>query len=263
MKRAIPMLMAILCLPGCLGFTVEEAKTALEEIELTSQASALEANSVEITTNFTIGQAVEQAAAEIRDYIHSQLPCADITLEGTTLTVTYGAKAGNCTWHGQTFTGSHSITVTSNEPGVVQVEHVWTELTNQIVQLDGTATVTWSASDVTRRVVHSATWTRLADGRNGQGSGDRLQQPLPKGILTGFMVDGEREWLGESGQWNLDIDNVQMRWTDPVPQAGSYTLQTPFDKDLQVSFERVTDTQIRVTISGPRNSFSFLVNKSG
>lgn len=263
MRRVMLILVATLWLPGCLGFTIEEAKTALEEIKLSSQASALEANSVEITTDFTIGQAVEQTAAEIRDYIQSQLPCAEITIDGATLSITYGARPGNCTWHGQTFSGSHSITVTSNEPGVVQVEHVWAELSNQVVQLDGTATATWDASAASRHVVHAATWTRLADGRSGQGSGDRLQQPLSDGILVGFQVDGEREWQGESGQWNLDIDNVEMRWIDPVPQAGAYTLQTPFDKDLQVSFERVTDTQIRVTLTGPRNSFSFLVNKAG
>jgi hypothetical protein len=263
MTRLINVLLAAALLPGCMGLTLEEAKEALDEVQLVSQSSALEANSIEITTNFTIGEALEQAAGEIRDFVHSQLACAEIVVNGATLTITYGALPGNCTWRGQTFSGSHSLTVTSNEPGVVQVDHAWTGLSNQLMQLDGSATVTWDANSVSRRVVHDATWTRLADDRSGQGSGDRLQQPLADGILVGFQVDGEREWMGQSGQWNLDVDNVEMRWIDPVPQAGSYSLDTPFGKDVSVSFLRQSDTKIRVTISGPRGSFSFVVNRPG
>ncbi|RME20492.1 MAG: hypothetical protein D6806_16240 [Deltaproteobacteria bacterium] len=262
MKKVL-LVTALFSLSGCMGFTLEEAQEALEEIELASQASALEASCAEIATNFTIGQAVDKAAEEIRDYIASQLPCAEITLDGAKLTVTYGALGGNCTWRGQTFSGSHSITVTSAGGGVLQVDHVWDGLSNQVVRLDGTATVTWNANEKSRNVVHQATWTRLSDGRTGQGSGDRLQQPLPGGIVEGFRVDGDREWTGQSGQWNLEISDVQMRWIDPVPQAGSYVLHTPFGKDLSVSFERVSDTEIRVTISGPRRSFSFVVKRSG
>lgn len=263
MNRFLMAVVASIWAAGCLGLTAEEAQETLDEVKLSSQTEALVTNGVEITTNFTIGQGAQRAAEELRDFIRGQLPCAEVSLSGNTLTVTYGAHAGNCTYRGHTFSGSHSITVTSNEPGVVQVDHVWTDFSNGVVKVSGNATVTWSAQDRSRHVIHTLTWTRLRDGRTGQGTGDRLQQALPEGIVVGFQVDGERAWTGQRGEWNLDIVGVQMRWQDPVPQAGRYQLQTPFGKDVTVTFERVDDDTIQVTISGPRRSFSFNVNRAG
>lgn len=257
------LLTAVFLLSGCAGLTLEEARQVLDETKLVSQTSALTSSSIEICTNFTIGDAVQQAAEELRDFIKSQLPCAEITLADATLTVTYGANPGDCEHHGHTFSGSHSITIERNEQSAVQVEHTWTDFSNQVVELDGTATVTWDFQNLTRNVVHTANWTRLADGRTGEGSGDRTQEALDEGILTGFSVDGQRTWIGEAGEWNLDIDNVEMRWVDAVPQSGAYKLDAPFDKSVTVRFERISDTQIKVTIEGPRNSFNFNVTTLG
>lgn len=257
------MLITFFFLSGCAGLTLEEAKQVLEETKLVSQTSALTSSSIEICTSFTIGDAVQQAAEELGDFIKSQLPCAEITLADATLTITYGVNAGNCSYHGHTFSGSHSITIERNERSAVQVDHTWDSFSNQVVELDGNATVTWDFSAKTRRVVHANNWTRLLDGRAGQGSGDRLQEALEEGILSGFRVDGERTWVGEGGEWKLDIDGVEMRWIDAVPQSGSYRLDAPFDKSVTVSFERISDTQIEVTIAGPRNSFDFKVNTLG
>lgn len=262
MNRFLMALAVGILAAGCLGLTAEEAQETLDEVKLSSQTEALVTNGVEITTNFTIGQGAQRAAEELRDFIRGQLPCAEVVLNGNNLTITYGANPGNCTYRGHTFSGSHSITVTSNEPGVVQVDHVWTDFSNGVVKVSGNATVTWSAQDRSRHVIHTLNWTRLRDGRTGQGTGDRLQQALPEGIAVGFQVDGERAWTGQRGEWNLDIKGVQMRWQDPVPQAGSYELSTPFGKDVTVTFERIDDDTIQVTISGPRRSFSFNVNRA-
>jgi hypothetical protein len=97
----------------------------------------------------------------------------------------------------------------------------------------------------------------------GEGSGDRTQEALDGNIFTGFQVDGNRAWEGESGNWDLDIDNVEMRWIDPVPQSGAYRLDTPFEKSLTISFERMTDTTIKVTIEDPQRSFDFDVTTLG
>jgi hypothetical protein len=91
-----------------------------------------------------------------------------------------------------------------------------------------------------------------------------LQSVLAGGLAEGIQVDGNRTWDGERGHWDLAIDGVQMRWTDPVPQAGSYTLVTPFkDKTVSMSFDRVDDDTIKVTVAGPRKEFSFTVSKLG
>ena len=127
------------------------------------------------------------------------------------------------------------------------------------VTVTGTAMVTWSFDDPSRHVVHELTWTRLSDGRQGTGSGDRTQRPLEEGLLTGFSVDGSRTWEGESGTWTLDIDGVEMRWVDAVPQRGSYTLTTPAAKMLSLSFERASATAIGVTITNGARSYDFEV----
>lgn len=258
----------LLVLTGCPRdkedpLTLGEASQALQQASDAGQAEGLTSASVDISTNFTIGQAVKDSAAELKTFIATELPCAEITLADATLTVVYGANPGNCTYHGHTFSGSHAISIERNEDAKVLVHHQWTDFSNGVVSLDGTADVTWNLSDKTRRVQHESHWKNLKSGRVGTGSGDRLQSVLAGGLAEGIQVDGTRSWDGERGHWDLAIDGVQMRWTDPVPQAGSYTLTTPFAKTVSMAFDRVDDDTIKVTVTGPKHEFSFSVSKLG
>jgi len=259
MRRLLPLL-ALLLLTACGGLTREEAAEALEEAALASEATALTSSSIELYTDFTIGMAVENAAAELQTFVQSQLPCAEITLSGATLTVEYGALPGLCLYRGQTYAGTHTVTVMQNAASQVMVEHAWSEFQNQTVRVSGMATVTWDPAEGTRHVVHATEWTRLSDGRSADGSGDRTFRALPGGIFEGFSLDGTRSWEGTSGAWDLTIEGVEMRWIDPVPQAGVYTLDTPFDATVRVSFVRDTATRIVVTVSNGNRSYDFGVN---
>jgi len=269
MNRALCLLAALpltFTLTGCpkeAELTSAEAQESLQQASASSQAENLAAASVDISTNFTIGGALEKAAGELKAFIDSQLPCAEVSLDGATLTIEYGVNAGNCVYRGHTFSGTSAITVSKNAMNEVVVDHVWTQLSNGLVRLDGTAHVTWNFSDQTRHVVHDVTWTHLASGRTGKGTGDRTQKPLSGGISEGIQVDGSRSWTGKRGTWDLAIDGVQMRWSDPVPQAGSYSLSTPFDKSVSMSFSRVDEDTIKVTVAGPKRDFSFTVSKLG
>jgi hypothetical protein len=268
MRRFSTALLIPLLLTGCPRekeepLTFEEAETATQEAALASKAENLSSSVVEISTNFTIGGAVKNAAAELRDFIQSQLPCAGITLENATLTVEFGANDGNCTYRGHEFSGTAEITVSKNEEDQVIVNHEWTDLSNGEVEMNGTAEVTWDFENKTRHVVHETHWLDLDTGREAEGSGDRVQSVLPGGLTEGIEVNGSRSWTGESGTWDLGIDGVELRWVDPVPQAGSYTLGTPFDKSLSLSFNRVDDDTIKVTVTGPKRSFHFNVTRAG
>ena len=244
-------LAALLSVAACrdTSLTNGEAAAALEEAGISAQAQALTSSSIEITTNFTIGMAVENAAAELRTFIETQLPCAEVTLSGATLTIRYGARPGTCVYRGQRYAGTHSVTIMRNAMDDVVVSHTWTDFHNDTVGVEGTAMATWSFANRTRHVVHQLTWTRLSDGRQGVGTGDRLQSELAGGLLVGFQEDGNYEWAGDSGTWTLDVNAVQMRWVDAVPQAGSYILSTPEGKTLTLAFERIDPTKIHVTIS--------------
>ena len=246
--------------------TSAEAQSALEESSISSQAETLISDGVELNTHFTIGKAVEQAAQELRDFIATELPCAEITLSDRTLTIEYGKLAGDCSWHGQTFGGTHAVTVMRNADHDVLVHHAWTDFHNDKVSVSGTADVTWSAAQGSRRVVHSLTWTVKAGqyaGRTGTGSGDRTQTALAAGLSEGIVIDGMRAWDGKQGHFELDIDQVEVRWADPLPQAGSYVLTTPNDKTLTFDFTRQDADTIEVEISSGAHSFSFDVNALG
>lgn len=242
--------------------TSDEARESLDESSIASQAEALTATSIEISTNFTIGEAVERAADQLRGFVESQLPCAAITVEHAKLSIEYGVRDGNCEYRGHELSGAHTIEVERNDDEVI-VQHSWQEMSNGRVSITGEATVTWSRSDASRHVVHELTWTRLKDGRMGVGSGDRVQRALPEGLDVGFMVSGTRAWEGERGRWDLEIDDVEMRWADPVPQAGSYVLHTPFDKTLTLEFERIDEDSISVNASSGDRSVALKITRLG
>lgn len=251
-------LTSLLC--ACGALTREDALEALEELEPSSQAQVLSAGAVEIGTNFTIGEGAPSAAEELREFLAAELPCAAVSLSPGQLSIEYGAKPGRCSYRGQRYQGQHVINVSRNDADQVIVDHVWNDLENDSVRIDGTATVSWSRDDQSRRVVHEAEWTRLRDGRHAAGSGDRMQRPLADGWAAGFAVEGEREWLSPSGHWQLDMAAVEMRWADPVPQAGRYTLEAPDSESLSATFTRASDTTVRVAIAGKRRAFDFDVN---
>jgi hypothetical protein len=243
--------------------TTGEALQAVQEASASGDAENVTSGSIEISTDFTIGQAAENAALEIRTFIESQLPCALVTVSGASLSVEYGAKPGTCTYKGNTYSGKHVITVMKNDMANVVVSHEWTKLSNGRLEVTGTADVTWSAADKTRHVVHELQWTRLSDGKTGTGTGDRTQKPLEGGLVEGFQVDGDRSWTGAGGQWDLSIQGVQFRWVDPVPQSGTYSLVSPKDKSMTMNFSRIDDDTIAVAVKSGEKSFVFNVSKTG
>ena len=266
MKRAlclVPLAFALSACPKQDALTAAEAQESLQQASAASGAENLAAASVELSSSFTIGGGLEQAAAELKAFVSSQLPCADVSLSQATLSIEYGVNPGNCVFHGHTFSGSSTVTVSKNELNAVEVSHVWTNLSNGVVRLDGTAHVTWSAKDATRHVTHDLKWTELASGRTGEGTGDRTQSPLAGGISEGIEVNGSRSWTGDRGTWDLAIDAVELRWSDPVPQAGTYSLHTPYDKTVSMSFLRLDASTIQVTVAGPKHDFRFTVSKAG
>lgn len=260
-RRAVGQLVLIglgVLSTGCETLTREEAKEAVEEAQLYSQAVTLIGTTASLTENFSIGGAVEAAAQNLFDFYESQLPCAAVDLEENTLTVEYGATGEDCEHQGMTFTGTHEVTISVNDDDQVVVDHVWTELENGEMEVSGTARVIWTGGDdPSRRVEHDLMWTRLSDGRAAEGRGDRLQEPLDGDITVGFVVSGDAAWEGESGRWDLNISEVEMRWRDPVPQSGKYFLQTPFDKDLTVSYLRVDETTVEVSAASGKRHFEF------
>ena len=248
------------------SMSIDEVQVALEQSALSSQAETLLADGVEITTSFTIGSALEKAAEELKGLVTSQLPCAAITRDGATLAIEYGANAGDCTYHGHTFAGEHTVTVMRNAANEVTVHHEWSDFNDGRVSISGSADVNWNRTSKSRHVKHELTWTMLSGrykGQSGTGRGDRTQTALEDGIAVGMRVDGMRSWDGKVGHFDLDIDGVEMRWLDPVPQAGAYILTTPQDKALSLTFARTAADSIKVSARCDTREFSFVVMSDG
>lgn len=239
-----------------------EAEVALEEGALSAQADTLASETVELSTHFTIGQGLENAAEQLKDYLHGQLPCADISRERTTLSIVYGAKPGDCSQRDHDVTGEHTIQVMRNADNEVSVHHEWNELSDGRLSISGNADVTWSRTAKSRHVVHELTYQGL-NGRNqghtGTARGDRTQTAIEGGV----RVDGERSWHGERGHFALDSDAIEMRFIDPVPQAGTYRLTTPSGAALTMVFSRRDADSIRVAVRSANSAFSFVVRSSG
>ncbi len=184
------------------SLTRADAVQALDEATLESQGQVVAGDNIELATSFTIGSAVQSAAQEVQSFILSQLPCASATLTDHTVTIVYGAGAGSCTYHGHPLTGTSEITIEKTDANDIVVDHKWTALSNGLVQVDGTATVTWNSSSPSRRVQHDITIERLRDSKVLNTTGDRTQIPLNGDLSVGLQVDGTRSWYSGTETWD-------------------------------------------------------------
>lgn len=233
--------------------TSAEAREAFAETVSSARAEASTAELIEVSTRFTLGQAVEDAAEELAAFWESQAPCAITQRDGATVTVDFGDLADDCTFNGHTFGGLVSVTVSRADTSSVLVHHEWTAFTNGVVTVDGGADVTWTGGeDPSRTVEHDLLWSDAE--RSGESTGNRTQRLIDPsaGLSAGIEVNGARGWIGDAGTWDLDIDGIELRGQDPVPQAGVYTLTTPAEKVMTMAFERIDEDSIQMTVSGIR-----------
>ena len=247
--------------PGCdLDQNVSNAefRAAVDEVVLTGEAASLQDGVIEITTNFTLADGAAAVAEEVRTFVQSQMPCSTVdSTEPGTLVIDFGDLGDQCTYNGRTFAGVVTVSFEIDQDAVL-VTHDYEEFTNGSVTMNGQALVTWA--DQSRRVETDFEFT--GRGRTVTVDSDRTQTLLG-GLGDGIEVDGERNWTGQRGTWHLDIDQVQMRGIDPVPQSGTYTLTNPEDKELSLSFERIDENTIEVVVAAGLRSRTFHVTSAG
>ena len=265
---ALAALALLTCTSACTteGMTNAEVLEALEETRDSSRGEAATQEPIEISTEFTIGDAVEAAAQQVRDFWISQQPCTEITTDGNKLIIDYGTLDDACTFQGKTYAGVAEVTVDSAELGQLQVTHTWIGINNGDVQVDGGALVTWDGSDETRNVVTEHTWTDLDDGFTVDVVGDhtwgRLVEGTP-GWLGGYTLEGTRDWTSDAGEWSIDMNDLEIRLIDPVAQAGTIVLTNPAGKELTLVHERQDENTIRVTLTSGLREWVYDINALG
>lgn len=256
MTRAIPVLALVLA--GCddeeMGLI--EALDAMAQVNQSARGEQATAEVVEVSTEFTIGAALIDAAQAIGDFWDSQAPCTTVTLDGALVTIDYGTLEDDCVYNQHTYAGVNTVEVVSTTLGTLQVDHTWTGFTNGDVQVDGAAEVTWDGSDLSRRVVTDHTWTDVNDpSLQVDVHGDHVTAPMETGVSFwnwGFTLDGTREWTTEGETWSLVMADMELRMLDPAPQAGTVDLVAPNGKTLTILYDRVDEDTISATLMGVR-----------
>jgi hypothetical protein len=235
-------------------------RQAVVEVADLGVADGMQSDIVELTTSFTIGQGVEAAAQELHDFVVSQVPCSEVTLEPGRLTIDFGDMSDSCLWRGRTYAGIVTVDVDAIEGGY-HVVHTYDGFTGGRATLDGTADVDWTGNE--RHIVtdlHIAT-----DRGEWDVTSDRTQvfTSCDDAAAICVDIDGERDWTGPNGDFEMDIEGVHVRSIDPLPETGAYTLLTPQDKEIVLAFARQDEDTIRVSVSSGRNEVKFDVTSVG
>ncbi|MBL9100536.1 MAG: hypothetical protein JNL82_06250 [Myxococcales bacterium] len=261
--RLAPCIALLTSLAACDfgGATAAELRMAVDESVATGQAEAVQQDIIEISTSFTLGDAVQTAIAELQAFIAAESACAVVTADGDHgVTIDFGDLADDCTYKGRHYAGVLHISVELKDDSTV-VTHTATGFSNGALTLDGTAVVTWTADS--RHVVTDLTFDR--EGRVTTVEGDRTQRLLDAdaGLAGGIVVDGTRDWSNDRGEFALGIEDVEMRPVDPVPQAGTYELTLPSGNTASLVFTRIDADTIEVRVDGPRRDRVYHVTSTG
>jgi len=268
-KKCVHPFIACLALTtGCFGdyLTAAEMRSAVNESVESGQVESVENGVIEITTDFQIGDAVEAVAEHIREVVAM---CADTTVEVSdevTILLDFGSAAAPCIFDERRRYSGQVELVISHGDGAVTVDHTYIDLSNGTYTLEGDKKVTWSGGEggsVVREVDSGVDW----DGPNGHVDHESQRTMTFEDFLGGWTqeirIDGSRDWTRDDEDWNLDIDEVELRLVDPVPQSGAYTLTIPSGKEAGLSFERIDEDTIEVTVTGGRRDHVFRVTSLG
>ena len=243
----------------------QEAAEALGEAATATRAQALTNNVIEISTDFTIGRGLENAAEELRGALASQVPCSTVTIAGATVTIDFGSLNDTCFWRGKNWGGVAMIELNSDAPYALTVTHTWIDLTNGDITVNGSGTVDWNIETSSRSVAYQLVWTDIFFEGERTDRGTITQQLInpDAGLVDGFVVGGTRRWESDGGSWTLTAHAVEMRLQDPIPQAGEYTLLTAGGDDLSLAFGRVDEDTIAAELNAVGRSWTFHVHRSG
>ena len=244
------------------GASVESAEIAVQESALTAQLDALIADVADRNSRFDIGQSLETAAAQLELQLNQELPCAAVTRQGSMLNIFYDAAGSGCFWHGRPLAGQHTVRVVRNADNEVGVHHDFTDFRDSTLSMSGSADVTWSRISRSRRVLHTVTFAALSGasaGVTGESNGDSTQVTLTDGV----RINGLREWQSSRGAYSLDMQAIEQRFTDSVPQLGAYELTLPTDDALILAFGRIDTDNILVTVQGAQRELSFVLRPDG
>ncbi len=241
--------------------TQAEMREAVVEVAELGDGVGAQAEIIELTTSFTLGQGVQATMEEIRDFVRSQVPCSTVTLEPGQLAIDFGDLGDACVYRGRTYAGVVTVSYEPHEGGA-QITHTYEDLTGGRVTMDGTAEVTWTGNE--RHIVTDLDFVR-DDDHHVHVEADRTQtfRACEDAAAVCVHVEGTRQWTSPRGTWDLLIDDIEARSIDPVPESGRYEVTNPAGRVIEMGFSRLDEDTIAVDITGGRRDVTFEVTAAG
>lgn len=239
-----------------------EASDAVVESTLALQALGLGASTIELASRVGAGAEPEAAAQTLATSLGQILACAAVSADGAEVAIDFGAQGG-CVVDGHVLTGADVVTIVATDAEGIVVDHSWTDVSDGVVSISGTAEVIWADGASERSVAHDFSWTRVSDGQTGAGTSILAQAPGAFGVAESVRFDGALFWFGVRGEWDLELEGAERRWVDAVPQIGTLHLNTPFVKTVTLGYDRIDESRIAVKVVGTQRSFAYVVNAAG
>ena len=245
-----------------------ELRVALEEAVETGQVQQLENGVIEITTDFTIGDGIEQVRQHIEDVLAACGSTQVSAMDDVTVLVDFGPAATPCMHAGKLYSGQVELVISIADDSI-DVAHTYRDLSNGTYTLNGTQDVSWTGnafdvgSVVERHIVSDLSWNGPRGFVEHQAERTMTFMDWLTGPTQRIRIDGEHRWQRAGDEWRLDVDEVELRLIDPVPQAGSYVLELPSGKQAGLHFARVDEHTIAVTVTGGRRDHVFHVTRLG
>jgi hypothetical protein len=245
-----------------------EFRAALEEAVESGQVQQLENGVIEITTDFTIGDGIEQVRQHIEDVLAACASTHVTSMDDVTIHVDFGPASEPCAYQGKLYSGEVELVITHDDDSI-DVAHTYRDLSNGTYTLNGTQDVSWTGNAlevgavVERHIVSDLAWDGPRGHVDHQAERTMTFMDWLEGPTQRIRIDGEHQWQRGEDEWHLDVAQVELRLVDPVPQSGSYTLTLPNGKQAGLLFERVDADTIAVTMTGARRDRVFHVTKLG
>jgi hypothetical protein len=230
--------------------TTDTVREAIDELVGAGVGEAATRAILDVTTSFEPGLGVPATVDAIQGLLSDEIACAAVSVDpdGATLALDFGARSDGCQHLGRNLAGLIELRVVTNQRNNIELSYAFLDFVHAETILNGELGFRWDGTPSNRELSHQLNWDS-AEGTVASESQRtwKLLDP-PAGIAAGIEVQGTRDWSSIRGLWHLQMDGLQVQGVDPVPQAGAGVLTTPRGNELDLSFERLDASTVRVVV---------------
>jgi hypothetical protein len=249
------------------SLTSEEAREAVGRMGELARADLFTVHFVEVSTDGTVGDRIEERMQRMRAFFASQAHCTTVSLEGDTVILDFGTLEDECVFRGHTYAGVDAITYDEDvELDRLNVKHEFEGFTNGEITLDGELGVRWNDRKDLRRVATDYTLTDFEGAELVTVHSDHTLTRLDpaQGFWEGgFGLDGSREWIINGKTWTTEMRGIEVLMTDPAPMAGTLRVTNPDGDQMDIRYRKDGDLIFARVIGVEGQVWVFVIHSDG